>query len=297
MVIVRISGGLGNQMFQYAAGLACAVRNKCALKVELSAYARPPRGQEAARKFELPIFLGEVPVATPAELATIERFNQRTSYQAYNRARKLLGLLPAYTYCQERVPMHFDPTILTSTGKLLYVDGDWQNERYFADIAATLRQRFVPQDLAADGRNYALSQQMQQQASVSLHVRRGDYLHNEVHKPSPLAYYQAAIERVTAQVADPHFYVFSDDIAWARQNLRFGAAASSFIDHNTGANSHKDLFLMSRCQHHVVANSSFSWWGAWLNPSAHKLVVAPREWLAFLSVQATDVVPASWVII
>jgi hypothetical protein len=297
MVIVRISGGLGNQMFQYAAGKACALRNQCELKVELSTYDRPPRGQEAARKFELPVFLGEVPVATAADWETINRFNQNKVYKAYNRVRKLVGLQPAYTYCQERVPMHFDPTILTSTGELLYIDGDWQNEKYFREIADILRQSFLPKGIQNDRRNHELSQQMAAAESVSLHVRRGDYLNNEVHKPCSLAYYQAAINKIQEQVTNPYFYVFSDDIAWARENLRFDAAHSSFVDHNTGANSHKDLFLMSRCQHHIVANSSFSWWGAWLNPSSRKLVIAPEEWLTFLSVKATDVVPESWIII
>lgn len=297
MVIVRISGGLGNQLFQYAAGWACAVRNSCGLKVELSAYSRPPRGQEAARTFELPLLLGDVPVASDAELAVIQRYNQDQLYKAYNRSRKLLGLTPAYTYCQERVPMHFDPAILSSTGKLLYVDGDWQNEKYFADIASELRRAFVPPRLAADVRNYVLSQEMGQQASVSLHVRRGDYLNNEVHKPAPLSYYQAAIELVKAQLGAPHFYIFSDDLAWARQHLDFGRAPSTFLDHNTGPNSYKDLHLMSCCQHHIVANSSFSWWGAWLGINSGKLVVAPEEWLTFLNVKAASVVPASWVII
>jgi len=297
MVIVRISGGLGNQMFQYAAGKACAVRNQCELKLELSAYDRPPRGQEAARKFELPVFLGAVPVATAAELTTIQHYNENKAYKAYNRSRKLLGLPPAYTYCQERVPMHFDPAILTSTGQLLYVDGDWQNEKYFRAIADELRRDYTPKDLAADTRNAILAQQMASMASVSLHVRRGDYLNNAVHKPAPLTYYQVAIERVVTQVAQPHFYIFSDDVAWARANLRFGAAPSTFIDHNTGPDSYKDLYLMSKCHHHIIANSSFSWWGAWLNPSPRKLVIAPAMWLAFLNVAAADVVPPTWVIL
>lgn len=297
MVIVRISGGLGNQMFQYAAGRACAVRNNCALKVALSTYSQPPRGQEAARKFELPILLGELPEATTAELAAIERFNYSKAYQAYNRTRKVLGLKPAYTYCQERVPMHFDPAILTSTGELLYIDGDWQNEKYFVNIADELRRSFTPKNLVTDTRNTSLAQEMAQITSVSLHVRRGDYLNNDVHKPAPLAYYQAAIELVKTRLVNPHFYIFSDDIAWSHQHLDFGTAQSTFLGHNTGADSYKDLYLMSQCQHHIVANSSFSWWGAWLNPNSSKLVIAPHDWLAFLSVKATDVVPASWVII
>lgn len=297
MVIVRISGGLGNQMFQYAAGKACAVRNSCELKVELSAYSRPPRGQEAVRKFELPLLLGKVPEATASELATIQRYHTNRLYKAYNRGRKFMGLTPAYTYCQERVPMHFDPAILASTGQLLYVDGDWQNEKYFATIASELRHTFTPPIIEADILNFGISQEMMQTNSVSVHVRRGDYLNNEVHKPAPLTYYQAAIGKVQAEVIDPHFYIFSDDIAWAREHLSFGQSPRTFLDHNTGAASYKDLSLMSCCQHHIVANSSFSWWGAWLNHKPNKLVIAPQTWLAFLQVQATDVVPSSWIVI
>ncbi|NML68049.1 alpha-1,2-fucosyltransferase [Hymenobacter sp. RP-2-7] len=284
-------------MFQYAAGRACALRNNTELRVELSAYDRPPRGQEAARKFELPLFLGEVPTATSADLARINAFNHNRTYKAYNRGRKLLGLTPAYTYCQERVPMHFDPTILSSTGQLLYVDGDWQNEKYFTAIADELRRLFRPLGIETDAHNFQLSQELMQVNSVSLHVRRGDYINNEVHKPAPLAYYQAAIEKVKTEVASPLFYVFSDDIHWARQHLNFGEAACTFLDHNTGADSYKDLFLMSCCRHHIVANSSFSWWGAWLTSNPCKLVIAPSQWLAILQVQAADVVPDSWTIL
>jgi hypothetical protein len=284
-------------MFQYAAGKACAVRNKCELKVELSAYGRPPRGEEAPRQFELPLFLGDIPVATAAETAQIERFNQSKGYKAYNRCRKLLGLQPAYTYCQERVPMHFDPAILSATGNLLYVDGDWQNEKYFLNIAAWLRENFQPQHGAVDSHNAQLSQEMATVESVSVHVRRGDYLNNSVHKPTSLVYYQTAIEQIKQRVANPHFYVFSDDIAWSRENLDFGGAPRFFINHNTGSESYKDLLLMSHCHNHIIANSSFSWWGAWLNPRESKQVIAPGEWLTFLNVKANDVVPATWQIL
>ena len=297
MVIVRISGGLGNQMFQYAAGKACAIRNGCELKVELSAYERPPQGQEAPRKFELPVFIEQIPVVTPSELETINRFNHSKIYKAYNRSRKLLSLAPAYTYCQERLPMHFDPTILKSRGGVIYADGDWQNEKYFVNIADVLRELFRPKNITADTYNSALSQEMAIGTSISLHVRRGDYLNNEIHKPCSLGYYQAAIDTIGNRLQAPRFYIFSDDMDWARENLRFGEFPCLFLDYNTGTESYKDLFLMSCCQHHIIANSSFSWWGAWLNFNENKVVIAPDEWLPALAVKAIDVVPESWIIL
>lgn len=119
--------------------------------------------------------------------------------------------------------------------------------------------------------------------SVSLHVRRGDYVRNSrtnaTHGVCSIEYYQSAIEYILERVKHPILYVFSDDIEWVKQNLRTHLP-TEYIDHNQGAASHFDMRLMSLCRHHVIANSSFSWWGAWLNPDPNKIVIAPRKWFA-----------------
>ncbi len=133
---------------------------------------------------------------------------------------------------------------------------------------------------------------------VSIHIRRGDYVTNtsanDFHGLCSLEYYSAGIEYVLSRVPDATLDVFSDDIEWARLNIRI-PAPTIFIDHNQGRSSWEDMRLMSRCQHHIIANSSFSWWGAWLNPSPDKIVIAPSKWFADSSILTDDIVPSTWI--
>ncbi len=147
------------------------------------------------------------------------------------------------------------------------------------------------------GRNREAAEQIQTTNAISVHVRRGDYATNPAtqafHGILPAEYYRAAVREVSQAVRNPHFYVFSDDPDWCRHNLDLGHS-TTFVDHNRARGS-DDLRLMSLCAHHIIANSSFSWWGAWLNPREEKIVIAPRRWVADSSIDARDVVPARWI--
>jgi hypothetical protein len=132
--------------------------------------------------------------------------------------------------------------------------------------------------------------------SVALHVRRGDYLTNtsaaNYHGVCSLLYYQKAIDLLSSQYSNLYFYVFSDDIKWAESNLTI-PFPTTFIGHNFGDQSFQDLRLISRCKHQIIANSSFSWWGAWLNSYENKTVIAPKKW--FLNNKKTEsLFPPSW---
>lgn len=167
-----------------------------------------------------------------------------------------------------------------SIGGRCYLLGYWQSEQYFSRFAASIRSDFTFRQ-PLSGRNAVLAERISACSAVSLHVRRGDYVSDPKnlgkHGVCSLDYYRDAIRAISRQVKDPAFFVFSDDMDWVRNNLDIGAACH-FVDHNTGPESFNDMRLMSLCRHHVMANSSFSWWGAWLSPFEDKQVIAPKRW-------------------
>ena len=196
---------------------------------------------------------------------------------------------------REKEPFRFDPeTLVLQDDVRLF--GYWQSERYFVDHAAEIRDDFRFRVLP-DDRNRALATRIAHTPAVSVHVRRGDYVTNPatkaVHGALPLDYYHAAVDRIRESEPEPHFYVFSDDPDWCSANLDLGGA-TTVVDHNRGRGS-EDLRLMSLCSHHVIANSSFSWWGAWLNAREDKIVVAPQEWMRDDSFDTRDLVPEGWI--
>jgi hypothetical protein len=177
-----------------------------------------------------------------------------------------------------------------------YLVGYWQSEKYFAEVAEQIREDFSFL-LPPGNRNAELAREIQQVNAVSLHVRRGDYASNarttSTHGLCSLDYYRAAIEYVAERVKQPHLYIFSDDIEWVINNLKI-ELPHQYVDHNHGAESYNDMRLMSMCKHHIIANSSFSWWGAWLNPSTDKIIVAPTHWFANQT-NVGDLFPQGWV--
>jgi hypothetical protein len=174
----------------------------------------------------------------------------------------------------------------------LYMMGYWQSERYFLEQQKSIREDFRFRQAFA-GFNAALAAEMSSSPSVSVHLRRGDYLSDQIMDVCSLDYYRAAAKYIEESIGRPTYYVFSDDTDWVRSHVDFLPGAT-FIDHNKGLDSHKDMQLMSRCKHHIIANSSFSWWGAWLNPSPHKIVVAPSTWFRH-GRDDSDHVPSQWI--
>jgi hypothetical protein len=283
-VITHLCGGLGNQLFQFAAGRALAARLDRPLFVDASDYPRFP-----LRTFELDHFRAPVRHAP-------------RRYRWFLRAGRtpLAAILPAgLRVLRIREQTHaFQPWPDVPASLPAFLSGYWQSERYFAEIAATVREDFQVAT-PATGRNAALLAEIAACDSVAVHVRRGDYVSVPAaaafHGLCGLDYYEAAFERIEAAVSRPRYFVFSDDLPWARGHLRFRHPAV-FVDHNATAPPCEDLRLMAACRHFVIANSSFSWWGAWLSrqPEADKLVIAPRRW--FLVPDANlDRTPPSWV--
>jgi hypothetical protein len=205
-----------------------------------------------------------------AERAEVTRF-MRDGRSFYWR-RKLDRRLPfgLRTIVEEREL--FEPRLLRFQPRaLVYLVGYWQREEYFREQAATIRRELtLRKEMSAQSAQ--LGQRMRECDSVFLHLRRKDYEHR-----LSAAYYAAALEIVRAKVRQPSLFVFGDDLDWARRELRLPADAQ-FVDHNGEARNYEDLWLMTQCRHAIIANSSFSWWGAWLNDAPGRTVVAPAVW-------------------
>jgi hypothetical protein len=290
MIISNLLGGLGNQMFQYAAGRALSLERGQPLHLDISRFAdyRLHQGFELQRVFYCP-----VDVANAAEVRRI------LGWQGAPLIRRVLARPALAAFRREGFVVephfHYWPGI-RDVPQDCYLLGYWQSEKYFRNVTAEIRVDFTfNAELAS--RNAELAEQISQVNAVSLHVRRGDYAQdpktNDTHGLCSLEYYRAAIQYVADRLEQPYFFIFSDDMAWVKTNLKIDFQRR-YIDHNRGAESYNDMRLMSLCQHHIIANSSFSWWAAWLNPCATKMVVAPKRWFANAK-NIDDLIPETWV--
>lgn len=291
MIISSIIGGLGNQMFQYAAGRALSLERGQPFRLDVAGFAdyRLHHGFELQRVFD---FSAEI--ATEAEVRSILGW-QFSSVIRRAVSRPGLAFLRRDGFVIEP---HFDywPGI-NNVPHDCYLSGYWQSEKYFKNMAEVIRSEFTFK-CPLENRNSELADEISQVSAVSLHVRRGDYLTNTkntaMHGLCSLDYYREAIQYISVRVEKPHFFIFSDDIAWVKNNLKMDFSCQ-YVDHNNGPQSYNDMHLMSLCQHHIIANSSFSWWGAWLNPRPNKMVIAPMKWFASQQKSTRDLIPSSWV--
>ena len=293
MIIVRLSGGLGNQMFQYATGRRLALMRAVPLKLDLRGFGVPLPG-DTARSFALDVFRINAEFARPEEVAQLCGLSRSGLVNCASKVKeKLLPL--KMRHCFKERHFHFDPDLLL-LGDRVYLDGFWQSERYFSDIRDTILRDFTAiQPLA--GKNLELAEQLATVTSVSIHVRRGDYVTNraalEYHGVCQLEYYRQGIEYIAEKVGKPRLFIFSDDPEWVRKNLHL-PYPSTFVDHNGPDRAYEDLRLMSLCSHNIIANSSFSWWGAWLNRNPGKVVVAPSRWFNRQDINTDDLIPPGW---
>ena len=184
----------------------------------------------------------------------------------------------------------------TSLHKNTNLYGYFQSELYFRDIRADILKVFNFSRI--NDINYlSIKNDIMNNNSVSIHVRRGDLISNKYantyHGTMPLAYYKTAIKLVRLHVKKPKFFLFSDDLIWVRKNFHF-LKDFQLVDINQGSLAFRDIQLMSLCKHNIIANSSFSWWGAWLNKNPRKIVIAPQKWVRASSEPLSDIIPLSW---
>lgn len=284
MVVVRLRGGLGNQMFQYATARAVALRNGAELVLDARDFA-----YDAKRDYALKDFPIEARVPRPEELPPDSKAGLRYAWWKF-RARRGGRL------CREKGTA-FEPRVLSLGGDAI-LHGYWQSERYFADHAETIRAELTPAT-PPSAENAACLKRIGSTRGVSVHVRRGDYVSDAKAQGifaslKPDYYAEAAREMFRRLGQVPEFYVFSDDPDWAEAELKL-PGPKTVVRHNDGRTAFEDLRLMSACRHHIIANSSFSWWGAWLNPSPDKIVIAPARWYGEAQKDNPDIVPDRWI--
>lgn len=282
MVTVAIFGGLGNQMFQYALGRTLAQRNQCRLQLDLRHY-----DQNRAFRYGLGDFKINAVIGTERTLPPTR--SDRLKYLRWRYFSKKHRMIREQS-------LSFDASILDLQGSL-YLRGYWQSQRYFAEIADTIRQEFELVDVPSQ-QNAEMLAQIRSSSSIALHVRRGDYVSNpncnKFHGTCSPDYYERAVEQICQQVPGDHrVYVFSDDWHWAKENVHT-RCPMVFVHHNDSFAAHEDLRLMSACAHQVISNSTFSWWAAWLNSNQQKRIIAPSQWFADAKAKAGDIVPTEW---
>lgn len=286
MIVSRLCGGLGNQLFQYAAARRLALRHDAELVLDASWY---PVANDPDRAYSLDAF---------RVAARTIRDGWLTAHvvEAWRRALRFVGRAPAglrLRYVPQR-HFHFDPAIL-ELGDDVFLDGYWQSERYFADVEPVIREELqLAAPLSAESGR--LATHIAAGASASIHVRRGDYAAipstREFHGLCSPAYYDRAMRLIEEREPTVRYFVFSDEPDWAEAKLPLRRA--TVVRHNS-RRPWEDLWLMSACDHHIVANSSFSWWGAWLGSRDDAVTVAPERWFAVDDLDTRDLLPPAWV--
>jgi hypothetical protein len=291
MIISRLSGGLGNQMFQYALGAILAHKHPTKLELDVSSFT-VSYSNIVPRDYGLNVFNIQSSIASEKHL---------NIYKNPSFLRRLIRKITRHKFMPSRYiyenGLQFHPEILDLTD-YVYLDGFWQNERYFNKYADLIRDhfQFTPQ---MNDKNTTLSQDILSSNAVCIHIRRGDLVSsaasNAFQGLCSLDYYYQAIQIISEQIETPKFYIFSDDPDWVKENLII-ECPTIYVDHNTGDQSYEDMRLMSLCKHFIIANSSFSWWGAWLSTYAEKIVIAPKQWFKEEKAGSEiDIIPDSWI--
>lgn len=288
---ISIYGGLGNQMFQYCLNLALNEKgNKSRISISRFLYSYHHNGFLLCNAFRIRL-------GYPNNI--LNSFLDKCEFLYMNRLfravfRRVIPLYQRIVYPIYKEKEEFVLDINVMKQKKSFIEGIWQVEDYFKDIGDIVKKEFefrIPNDPV----NLDIIKKIQTSESVSIHVRRGDYLDPQWQKILGVIkttnYYNNAISYLNTRVSNPFFFVFSDDVNWARENL--GIRNCIYIDHNKGKKSYIDMYLMSLCKHNIIANSTFSWWAAWLNKNMDKIVIMPEHWI--IGKKCEGMFPESWI--
>jgi hypothetical protein len=248
MLIVKLTGGLGNQLFQYANGRAISIKNKTPLLIDASWYKGRIDRQYLLDKYNI-----KSRIATKLEIFLTKIFNKKN-----------------------------------------YIQGDFQSEKYFENIKNIISEDYSIKEPIKDKED--LINKIKSTNSVSIHMRGGDYVRGKrssFHGTCSPEYYYKAIEEIKLNIDSPFFFIFTDDIPWAKNHIKF-PEPNIFIS-NEENKPYEEIILMSYCKNNIIANSTFSWWGAWLNNNKNKIVIAPKKWFNNDSIDTKDILPKQWI--
>lgn len=283
MIIVRLTGRLGNQMFQYALARSLQAQGK-------EVYIDSSMLKYDGNHYELGIY-ARCSAVREVTMKDRNRLGDCQKNPIFKIKRKVIGYKK--THIVEN-GYQYHPELYAMDE--VYLEGYWQSEKYFKDIEKIIRADFLFPPIQGEC-NRKMAEHIKEKQSVSLHIRRGDYLEK---KYAPMhgnicnrQYYQNAIAYIREHVEYPVFYVFTDDVQWASKQYK-NQDDFIIVDENSGDQSFRDMQLMSMCKHHIIANSSFSWWGAWLDANPEKIVVAPSKW--FNLAETPDIWCKNWII-
>ncbi len=298
MVISRLLGGLGNQMFQYALGRQLSVIHNRPFKIDISQYAAKTSNYKfTPRNYGLENFNIQASIAESLDVKEFQKYLTPNFFGKVLRHAAGMGCYykNGFIFEPPKNYFKFDPLLLSAPLRpKVYLDGFWQAEKYFLGIEEIIRQDFSFKE-PASGRNLELINEIQSVNSVCIHIRHGDNATKIAasHGVLPLNYYHEAVDLLVQAVNNPHFYIFSDDPKWAADNLRLNYP-TTLITHNGDAKNYEDLRLMTFCKHHIIGNSTFSWWGAWLGKKDNQIVFAPGTHLLGKLVSLEDFYPQDW---
>lgn len=292
MVIVRLTGGLGNQMFQYAAGRSLAIAKKCELKLDISKYEEP----NEPREYSLGQFNIHEIFATQKEIR---------KYTSLSRGKEIVNnflnvlSLPAYFRVNIFEENHFeyDCKIRDVPGKT-YLKGFWQSEKYFREDTATIK-RELSINYQLNDKTSKLLEDINSKNAVCLFVRRAELvsnpLHNSYHGYCELQYYLDSITYLQSKLESPYIYIFSDDPQWCVDNFKMDNMM--FVPHDYAGDKYVNYFyVMTKCKHFIIPNSTYGWWAAWLCDNSSKIVIAPRQWFnKNQNINTKDLFPETWI--
>jgi len=288
-IIVRSCGGLGNQMFQYAIGRAIALETEGEVLVDVSSFEREKR------KFSLNDFclIDKIHVFSYKswEVLAAIKVIKRLRKWGIGRNKIIFGNIIMETF----PPSYFDFNFSVLREKrCLFLEGFWQSEQYFARHREAILNDFTLNSFSSVAEQWDETIRSKGYSAVGLHIRRGDYVSepsaNRVHGVLSIGYYKNADKLLHGLGIKPTYFIFTDDVEWARENLSF--SSDVFFVSETGCRDVEEMILMSRCSHAIIANSSFSWWSAWMNKNKDKVVVAPAFW--FRNMASDHIVPKEW---
>lgn len=285
MIVVRLKGGMGNQMFQYALGKSLACKHNTKLGLDISLLKKDEQ-KHTYRKYSLDIFNlpSDIMIADFANNFT-ERFFDRIF-----KNKKKLNLISEHHF------YHFDNKIFQLPDNSCF-DGYWQCFKYFDPYADVIKKDFsFKKNLTVESE--MIAKQIQSSLAVSIHIRRGDYITNaetrNYHGGCDMDYYTNAIQLIRKKNQDVSFFVFSDDPDWVRENFNPNVKFH-IVSKTEMINATDEFHLMTLCKHAIIANSSFSWWGAWLINNPEKIIIAPKKWIQDATINTDDLFPASWI--
>ncbi len=294
-IIVRLNGGLGNQMFQYALGRKLSLKYHAPLfldltflnhRIKMPEFLRP---NFTFRNFTLDVFNIKASIARSPQIAFWNRpiFRGKTMLILDAILRKL-AIFPGW-----EKSFSFDPKVLL-LGPGSYLEGFWHSERYFKDIEETLRKDFTLRN-PLTGKTKELYVEIRDCASLCIHVRRTDVAENSFYHSIPLEYYHSGLEYIKQYRQIEKVYVFSDDLDWCRKNLKFRYPTVYVGPEHAGKHGEGHLHLMSAGRNFIIANSTFSWWAAWLSDNPDKMVIAPKRWFRINRMDDSDLIPEKWI--